>query len=244
MSATGVITFDGKASSDYALTVERYPNYQKPQRKMDVYSVPGRTGDILHVQDAWEDVKQEYDIFAGTGEDDSVPDDFSDVADWLYSAKGYCVLRDDFDSTHYRKAYFSGPFDVENLLSRTGRATISFTCKAPRYRDAGTAPIVVLTSSTISNPTAFASRPLLKVEGTQSGGTVTVNGTVFTISNLTTPIFIDCEEMNCYDLNGNNRNGDVSSSTSEFAILKPGSNSVSFTGNITKVTVTPFYWDL
>ena len=245
MSLTGNISFDGRSSASFNLFVTAYPNYQKPQRKMDVYSVPGRNGDIVHVQDAWNDVQQEYHIATLTGTADSVPTDLTAIAAWLYQPKGYCVLRDDFDATHFRKAYFAGPFDVENSLGRSGEATIDFTCKPQRYRDDGqTLQTVSISGATVNNPTAYNARPILKVYGDSSGGTVTVNGTVFSISSITLPIIIDCEEMNCYDENGNNKNNIVTSSTSEFATLSPGQNVISFTGSVSSVKVTPNYWDL
>lgn len=245
MSLTGNISFDGRSSASYNLFVTEYPQYTKPHRKTDVYSVPGRSGDIIHVQDAWDDVPQQYKIATETGTADSVPTDLTAIAAWLYQPKGYCVLRDDFDATHFRKAYFSGPFDVENTLGLSGEATIEFICKAPRFRDEGQTVQTISTSGqTVNNPTAFSARPILKVYGGSAGGTVTVNGTVFSISDLSVPIIIDCEEMNCYDENGSNKNNIVSSSTSEFATLAPGQNVISFTGSVSSVEVTPNYWDL
>ena len=73
---------------------------------------------------------------------------------------------------------------------------------------------------------------------------MTVNGTVFTISDTSVPVYIDCETMNCYDGNGNNKNSVVSSSTSEFATLAPGSNSIGFSGAVSSVTITPRWWEL
>lgn len=245
MSATGTITWDGKNSANYALTVAKYPDYRKPARKIDVYSVPGRNGDIIQVQDAWDNVTQEYDIWAGTGQEDSVPVDFTTIARWLYGSSGYKTLADDFDPDHFRVAYFAGPFDIENIMSSTGRATIKFTCKPQRYRNDGqTAVRIFQSGSTITNPTGFNARPLLVVEGEGAEGTVTVNGTTFTISDTTENIYIDCEEMNCRNSSGSNRNSLVSSSTSEFATLAPGENSISFSGGVSVVQVTPRWWEL
>jgi phage-related protein len=84
----------------------------------------------------------------------------------------------------------------------------------------------------------------LVVEGEGAEGTVTVNGTTFTISDTTENIYIDCEEMNCRNSSGSNRNSLVSSSTSEFATLAPGANSISFSGGVSVVQVTPRWWEL
>ena len=244
----GVISWNGNRSDQYGIFVEIYPHYSKPKRKIDVYTVPGRSGDIIMEQNAWDNVEQKYEIWAGDGRNHSVPVSFSAVADWLFSPSGYCELWDDFDPMHFREAYFVGPFDVSSLsVGNVGRATITFNCKPQRYLVAGKEPIQIGTApASIYNPTAFSSKPLVFVERSASGdGTVTVNGTVFTITDIPQyGLYIDCEELDCYDANGNNMNSHVASSTSEFAVLDPGENAIGFTGNVQSVTITPRWFEI
>ena len=240
-----MITWNGITSDSLDIIVEECPNYVKPERKYEAFPVPGRNGDLIVAQKAWGNVEQPYTIVAGDGTLHSVPGAFSDVASWLYAPDGYCRLSDGFDATHYREACFVGPFDIENMLTRTGRAEIIFNCKPQRFLLTGEVPVTYsLTGQTITNPTAFHARPLIRVHGGGLAGTVTVNGTVFTISDTSSDILIDCETMNCTDTNGANKNSIVSSSTSEFATLKPGDNSIGFTGGVINVEITPRWWEL
>ena len=243
----GVISWNGQRSDQFGITVEKYPGHTKPERKRETFAVPGRNGDIVLMQDAWENVQQKYEIFAGNGKRGAVSGGFSRVADWLYGPSGYCELWDDFDPDHYRLAYFTGPFDVEpSLVGRTGRATISFTCKPQRFLMIGKNPVAFSASGTIINPTPYKARPLIKItKSSGSGsGTVTVNGTVFTISSVPSVLYIDCDEMTCYDSNGINRNSIVTSSTSEFAVLDSGENGISFTGRIASVEIVPNWFEI
>ena len=245
----GFISWNGKRSDEFGIEMEKYPNYRKPQRKMDKYPVPGRNGDIIMVQDAWENVQQTYDIFFGDGiTDHSVPDCLSRIADWLFIPNGYCELWDSFDPDHYRLAYFEGPFNPNSLsVGRVGKTTIEFHCKPQRYLFTGKTPIEFSSSpAAIINPTAFASKPLIFVERSADGdGTIAVGGTLFTITGIpASGLYIDCEEMYCYDGNGENMNSHVVSGTSEFATLPPGSSSVSFTGNVQTVTITPRWFEI
>lgn len=245
----GFINWNGKRSDEFGIEIEKYPNYRKPQRKMDRYPVPGRNGDIIMVQDAWENVQQTYDIFFGDGiTDHSVPDCLSRIADWLFIPNGYCELWDSFDPDHYRLAYFEGPFNPNSLsVGRVGKTTIEFNCKPQRYLFTGKTPIEFSSSpAAIINPTAFASKPLIFVERSADGdGTITVGGTLFTITGIpASGLYIDCEEMYCYDGNGENMNSHVVSGTSEFTTLPPGSSSVSFTGNVQTVTITPRWFEI
>ena len=244
----GIISWNGERSDQYGIYVEKYPNFTKPLRKFDKYTVPGRNGDIIMMQDAWENVEQKYDIFAGSGEKHSVPDSFSSVAAWLYSPSGYCELWDDFDPAHYRLAYLSGQVDIESLsIGRVARATVVFNCKPQRFLMSGKEPVKITgTPFVIYNQTAFASKPLVFVERSAAGdGTVMVNGTEFSLTDIpTSGLYIDCEILQCYDGVGMNANSHVSSSTSEFATLKPGTNNIGFTGNIQSVSITPRWFDL
>ncbi len=244
----GIISWNGERSDQYGIYVEKYPNFQKPLRKFDKYTVPGRNGDIIMMQDAWENVEQKYDIFAGNGEKHSVPDSFSHVADWLYSPNGYCELWDDFDPTHFRLAYVSEQINVDSLsIGRVGRATLTFNCKPQRFLMSGKNQIEIhATPFTVYNPTAFAAKPLIFVERSAAGsGTVSVNGTIFTITDLPEyGLFIDCEKLNCTDINGNNMNSIVSSNTNKFATLDAGQNAIGSTGNVSTMTITPRWFEL
>ena len=225
-----MITWNNVTSDSLGIYVETAPLYEKPKRKVDVYSV--------------HNVKQEYEIFAGDGSEHAVPGAFSSVSAWLFGPAGYQRLEDDFDPEHFRLAHFVGPFDIENIMTRVGRAKIEFDCKPQRFLTSGETPTTMIIPGTITNPTAFASRPLLLVTGGGVEGTVTINGTVFSISDTTVPIYIDCDSMNCYDGSGNNKNSIVSSSTSEFATLAPGSNSIGFAGAVSTVQITPRWWEI
>ena len=242
----GVISWNGQRSDQFGITVEKFPDYIKPERKRDTFSVPGRNGDIILMQDAWKNVTQKYEIFAGNGDRGAVPGGFSQVADWLYKPFGYCELWDDFDPLHYRLAYFTGPFDVESsLVGRTGRTTISFDCKPQRFLFSGKNPVTFTGSGKMTNPTPFKARPMLKLTRTGTGiATVTVNGTLFTISEMPAILYIDCDEMTCYDGAKANKNNLVTSSTSEFAVLDSGENTIAFTGAIASIAITPHWFEL
>ena len=239
-----MITWNNVTSDSLGIYVEAAPFYVKPKRKIDVYSVSGRNGDIIRPHDAWGNVDQDYEIFAGDGSEHAVPGAFSSVAAWLFGPTGYQRLEDDFDPDHFRLAHFVGPVDIDNIMTRVGRAKITFNCKPQRFLTSGETSETFIIPGTITNPTAFDARPLLLVTGGGVEGTVTVNGTVFTISDTTVPVYIDCDTMNCYDGSGNNKNAIVSSSTSEFATLAPGSNSIGFSGAVSTVQITPRWWEI
>ena len=85
------------------------------------------------------------------------------------------------------------------------------------------------------SPYPFESRPLYEI--TMAGtGTLTVNGKEWTITNYTGTLYCDTEAMEWYDAS-QLRNNIVSGDG--WPVFEAGENSVSYTGDITKVMVTP-----
>lgn len=242
-----MITWNGIGSDQFGVLVERYPTYTRPARKINTYSVPGRNGDIIMAQDAWEPVIQQYDLVVGDGEEHSAVDVFNQVSEWLMGPTGYCELSDDFDPTHYRLAYVSDQFTLEPIArAEAGRVIVPFVCKPQRFLVSGKTPITLTSSGTINNPTAYKARPLIFVaKGSTSTGSLVIGTTVFTLLSIpATGVYIDCDEMECYGENGANLNSVVTSSTSEFAVLNPGNNAVAFAGGVASVNITPRWFEI
>lgn len=245
----GTITWDGVRSDRLGVFVETYPTYNRPARKKDTYQIPGRNGDLVMMQDAWENVRQEYNIIIGDGSVYSSQRDLDGISQWLLSPSGYCELYDDFDKDHYRLAYYAGGFEAVAIArGEAARVKIAFECQPQRYLFTGRAQTVRTASpSSIYNPTLYKSRPLLFIKFADVDGarTVTVAGTTFTVSaDAPSEIYIDCESMDCYTAGGSNVNSLVSSSTSEFATLNPGSNVISFGLGVESVWITPRWFDI
>ena len=239
MSFRGIITWNGVASDTFGIYVEKAPDLNRPERKLDIYNVPGRNGSIIRMQDAWENVDQNYEIVAGSSTRGSAPSYWRNVADWLFSAKGYAELSDDFEHGYYRRAFFMGPVDVENLMAEYGRATITFNCDPRRFM---VAPAQTFTAAgTITNPTRYTAKPKVVVNGTNYGsGTISVGGHTMQIDTIRNGMVIDAEAQNATNSAGtSNYNNDV---TGDWPQLVSGSNTISFTGDITSLEITPYFW--
>lgn len=248
------ITFNGTTSVSAGVkAVEYYPPLDRPRRKFTKIEVPGRTGDIIIFEDAWEDYEQEYAIYAGSGANGNAPTVFNDISSWLNSASGYARLEDTYDTTIYRLAYYVGPTDVENVLNRFGKATIKFVCQGKRFLKSGETTITMNSSSQpparrLINPTAFPARPLVVVNGSGSG-TFTVGvttpgtGTTVTLNSIDDGMIIDCERMTVTDSTGTT-NLNSYMALGDFPIIPAGTTSVSWTGGVTALTFTPNWYTI
>ena len=102
----------------------------------------------------------------------------------------------------------------------------------------GTLTMKYLPSQSMANPTAFASAPLIRAYGT---GSFVMDGVTVTISSSSSYVDIDCEMMDCYE-GSTNRNNNVTFSTYDFPLLRPGDNSINIVSGITTLEITPRWW--
>lgn len=238
------ITWNGVSSDTIGIRIERAARIIRPRRKADVVSVPGRNGDILFMQDAWENYSQPYEIFFGTGADLSAETAADAVSAWLHSASGYARLEDTYEPDIYRKAYYVEEQDIENAITEYGRETIHFVCAPERFLKSGETAVTKSSSNTtMTNPTQYASRPLIRVNGSGSG-TLTIAGSAMTysvsITGISSYIYLDCDEQNAYKTAGTNLNNNVTITNGvDYPRLSAGSNTITWTGGITSLQITP-----
>ena len=239
------LEFNGQKSTDLGLTVERIPNSNRPARKYDRYSVPGRNGDIFVFQDAWENIEQSYEIcWKGTPVDTGYS-----IAEWLFGSSGYQMLTDSYDPLHYRNAVFLGPYDVENTLMRYGRATITFDCDPRRFLNSGLTWINIdkwiypNPGTQVVNPTPFPGLPVFELTCSTNGCRLFSTGTTLNISK-TGSFVIDCSKESIVDENGDPAFDSV---WGKFPRLRVGTTYVSFDDpGVNPVTckMQPNWWTL
>lgn len=226
-----VITFGGEVIPAHIATA---PHNIRPVRKMSVVQIAGSNREIVDMEDAWECYDQPYSMFVGDGSEDSIQEALNDVARVLYK-NGWQVLLDDYEPDYYRLAYYQGGFDAENRYTRLGKFDISFRCRPERYLIAGNYDISVSSGETITNPTAYSAKPLIRIAGSGSG-TLTVAGTVMSFTGITDYLYIDCDTMDVYRQATENRNNLM---TGSFPVLPSGNSIITFSGGITSVTILP-----
>ena len=118
---------------------------------------------------------------------------------------------------------------------------MTFNCKPFKYSFAGQQTVLADASElTITNPTAFESRPYMKIYGSglirlmvQPEGE---GASLWTISEVDECIEIDSELMNCFKdttLKNDTVTGDG------FPMLKPGTTTIACAGNVQRIEVIP-----
>ena len=233
----GVIIFNNKSSADCRIQVAHPPGYAYPERDYTITHIPGRNGDIIQDNGCYKNVERTYEVSF-----DAPNEDFATYANavsaWLHSTTGYARLEDSYEPNYYRMATYQESNIFENLYNKAGTATIVFECKPQRFLKTGDNTITVQNSLTIMNPTGFEAYPLFKVTGTS--GVLTVNGNSITFSSIDNFVMLDCELQDAYK-ESINKNSTISGT---FPVLKPGSNTIRWTGGISSVTMKPRWWTI
>lgn len=229
----GVITYNGTASTNFKIKVEKFPDYEVPQRVVESFEVPGRNGNLLIDYGYYKNHKQTYEIYYNAKTNGFWADTRA-IAKWL-NTDGYKRLTDSYDPTVYRMARVSKIPTFKDFWGIMGRTEVEFDCKPQRFLLTGESS-VSLTSGTPVTNSYMPAKPLLTVTG---NGTVTINGYSFTVTNNSgTTITVDCELMDAYT-GSTNRNEDISG---DFPVLDNGSNAVTY--DVTSVTMIPRWWTL
>lgn len=231
-----MIWFNGKSGDDFGLVVERYPEVIFPLRKHEKTSVPGRNGDLLIQQDAFENVSARYDIYV-SAEKPKLTTVTHKIAEWL-CVKGYQRLEDSYFLETFRLAAFQGGLEIANILNRFGRATIEFDCKPQRFYKFGDYYINMESGQTLRNPSPFTAKPIIETSGSGSG-TITINDKTMTLADCNN-MTIDCDMMQIYKA-GVSKNSTI---TGDFFELPEGESTISWTGGITGIRLKPRWWTL
>ena len=221
----GDIKFKGVSSKTYPLTITSPPKVTHSEIKGDIFSVPGRDGDLYG--------KKTYRGSATiTVQMALVSDDYQEtlrtVRSWL-SGTGKLILGDVTDS-YYEVQRVVINTD-ERIIVRYGTLEAVFTVYPYEFLDTGDTGV---TTFPITNG-ADRSHPLYKIGGTGSG-TLTVNDHAMTFE-VNGTLYIDTRRYIAYDGSNNNANGNLSGDY-DGLVLENGSNTISITSGFT-LTVYP-----
>lgn len=250
----GVVTFNGKSTTDYGLVVQFIPPYEFPEREYQTVDVPGRNGDLILDKGSYRNVERTYSFAKALESNKSFTEQANEIVSWLNSAKGYARLQDTYetdkngDPLYYRMAFFKSEGSLSNFYDTATVIDVTFECKPQRWLLKGEKDIPV-TSSPFDlpiNPTQYDANPIITMTvAANTTATIEIGDCTVTVGKFTqsTTLTIDCENKECYS--GNTLyNSKVSFSTGKFPVL-PGSVATTVTvTNATNVKIQPRWWTL
>ena len=234
-------TYNGRSSAEFGLHIEKKDVFSAPEYDAEFISIPGRSGDIINPNRRFANIKVTYTVFLARKNIAALVAVLRGIKGWLYSEPDrYHEITDSYDAEYFRYGVISGSLDIEEQLNKIGCFTVTFNCKPYKYSFAGQQMVSVdSTSISVTNPTAFESRPYIKLYGSEA---VTLNvssgssTTSWTISAINEYIEIDSELMNCFK--GTVLKNDTVKGA-EFPVFKSGVCTINCTGDVTRIEVIP-----
>ena len=219
----------GACCTTYGVHVLEQPPLTMPSERVTFTDVPGRSGSLTTLQD--DDV---YDDMVLTVQCIiSDPSKIPKLCTWL---KGSNKVTFAHRQGGFYYARIVNQIAFEKILRGNPHRSfaVNFRCK-PFWYAAGVPPITVSSSGTfITNPGSVESEPIVTVYG--SGDVTLMMGmTITELFGISGSVTLDTPLMEAYS--------GVSSANShmsgDFPILLPGTNAVSWSGNISRVVIQP-----
>ena len=207
--------FDGTKSSSYNVMISGTGTFNSTERDVSVVEVPGRDGNLIIDNGRYRNISLTYPCFFTN------QSDFISFRANMMSKRGYKVLKDTYHPTEFRMARFTGNISPSTTqYNKEGEFSITFDCKPQRFLLTGDAWNEFTTDDSITNPTLFDSKPLIRVYGS---GTLGVGDYSITVDSNNYPyIDIDCDTMNAF-YDATNCNSLI---TGAFPVLHAGANGI------------------
>lgn len=237
MNSRGFFIFNGFVSSDYGVLISGGQTFNAPARDIDEIEIPGRDGVLTLDNGRFASIDHTYNAFIVDGFNSNV-EAFRNV---MMSVRGKARLSDSYHPDEYYMARYEDGLSVKvNKPINAGSFTIDFVRDPRRFLLAGETVSELTQTGCITNPTLFASKPMIRVYG---NGSITIGGVTCTITgNSSNYIDIDCEMQDCYR-GTTNKNSSVTFSEDDFPTIPPGINTVTLT-DVSKVEITPNWYIL
>jgi predicted phage tail component-like protein len=222
--------FLGKDSyNDFGIVVEKRPIISKPQRNIQYFDVPGRSGS-LKVDDAtYKDII--IPIQCNFRDTTSVAVHADLIKPWLDGGEGQLIFNNQTDK--YYIAHVSDQVDISQEILLFGQFLVNFRCQPFKYAVTNT-PATLWSNGSITNPGTANSEPVLFLMG-NGNITLTINGASIQLTGISGSITIDTVLKDAYNgstLLNNQMSGD-------FPVLLPGINTISWTGSVSSLQITP-----
>lgn len=246
MALFNSFTFDGENSLESGVYITGEAVFNAPERVVEMVSVPGRDGDIAIDEGRFENIPVTYPAgcFA-----DNMADFAEKIANFrniLAARFTYKRLTDTYHPEEFRKGVYRSGLEVDAVQqNRAGEFDIEFDCMPQRWLVSGETAQTFAATGTITNPTLFGAKPLLKVTG---AGNLTVGERTMTLiarSSSSSVLWIDCDSQEAWEVvSGANvsRNDYVQNAGELFPVLNGGENDVILGSGITRVEIVPRWW--
>lgn len=229
--------FAGKDShQDFGIIISKRPNLPAPKRRVSYIEVPGRDSSLRYDEGTYEDITLAVEC---TVKGESIMERLDAIKAWLFSA-GESDLIFSFQPDRKYRAQAVNAIDFKQGFKIISQFVILFNCSPFKYAVNNT-PVTITTGlgTTLLNQGTVASRPVIKVYCT-GNGSFKINNREVTLEDVSADsVILDSGLEEAYYFESGimvNANNQLSG---EFPVLDTGNNTITFSGGVTKLEITP-----
>lgn len=243
--------FDGKNSIDFLCFASQGGMLSVPAKKGEFTSIPGRHQDMYDDEEVFENITRTFSCFIP---DNNFLRNYNNLMEYLMSKNGYQKIEWGLQPELFSYAVYIGGTDPDvKYGGRGAEFDLEFNFDPRKYYKQEYTERTLDFSQAVKNKSRFKAKPLILVtrgSSTTTAGVLKVNDTVITIPASDADfsgngIYIDSENMNCYNANGTNKNSVVQinwESEDPYPVLHPGDNN--FTAANLTAKITPRIWTI
>ncbi|PGS79165.1 phage tail protein [Bacillus cereus] len=219
------IGIDNQLASDYGICMVERPVIPTAKQKVEHIEVPGRHGSLTK-KGAFEDVplKIRFNLL----EEENIKPVIRRIKVWLLNGKKLYFTDDEV----YRNIKHVEIGDIGNEIEEYGEFEVEFTLDPFEY--VTTVPLVLIKPETILNYGTIESSPKVEIHG-NGDVRMMVNDIAFQIIGVKNAVIVDSELLEAYagitPMNSN--------MIGEFPLFNVGENTITWTGNVTKIVIEP-----
>ena len=169
-----------------------------PIPRVESTTIPGRSGDLLKWDGAYENRTAQIDCFLLSG---ILDHQITALQAWLIGSQTYKKLTFDDDPNHFMLARPTLGADKQARVNLLNPFTLEFDCKPQRYLNLGQREIDVTQSLKLYNPTAFNANPIIHIRGNGNVSVSYANASL-SVLNLNGDLFYDTETDKAYNASG------------------------------------------
>ena len=232
-----VFTYKGKTSNEMYLKIENNLVFTAPQRDIEFVSVDGRDGDIAFDKQRYESIIRSIPCTLMPNDRLDIEQLIHDIHDWLSTDVRYHDFTWSGDPNFVYKAIVSEGYDIHRLLSRYGKTVLAFRFHPIKYLLSSLSERSVANNLTINNPYNIPAKPIIRLIG-NGNMQIYIGGDLLDLRNVLNGITIDCETQTVTSANGQFTEFDKMFSY-PFPSLNPGNNTITFSGNVQEMYITP-----
>ena len=230
------ITYNGTPLSSYGVYYDSSLSYISPEKDYELVEVLGRDGALAIYNDRFRTVELSIPCYIKS----NFITNYRNLMSFLNSQKGYQKLELTQEPNHFRKGLLMALTEPDTgQFIRDGQFTITFTCMPQRWLKTGENWTTFNADGTITNPTLFDAKPIIRIYGS---GDVGIGSQTITLTQAGTAyVDVDCDIMDAYE---GSTNMNQYLQVTDFPVLHSGSNGVTLGTGVTKVEIMPRWYEI